>query len=380
MQKPTSTASDSSPLAHGTEAAARADFTQIRYAQCWEDADVLLDALAVRPGDKCLSIASAGDNSFSLLTADPAKVIAVDLNPAQLACVSLRKSAYLHLEHVELLQLIGSRPCDARQRLYEKCRDALDGAAREFWDSRPQEIAAGIGSTGKFERYFSLFRQRVLPWIHPPARVDALLAGGSLEERRQFYDSAWNSWRWRLLFRVFFSRTVMGRFGRDPMFFKYVQGSVSRRIFARAEHALTELNPADNPFLQWILKGRHQTALPHALRPENFDKIRQNIGRLELHHGSIEDYLAAHPAERIDRLNFSDIFEYMSEANFHALLDLLARRMNARGRIVYWNMLVTRSRPESMADRLQPLDELAQRLFLADKAFFYSRLVVEEAI
>jgi S-adenosylmethionine:diacylglycerol 3-amino-3-carboxypropyl transferase len=31
-----------------SEAATRADFSQIRYAQCWEDADVLLDALDIR--------------------------------------------------------------------------------------------------------------------------------------------------------------------------------------------------------------------------------------------------------------------------------------------------------------------------------------------
>jgi S-adenosylmethionine-diacylglycerol 3-amino-3-carboxypropyl transferase len=41
-------------------------------------------------------------------------------------------------------------------------------------------------------------------------------------------------------------------------------------------------------------------------------------------------------------------------------------------------MLVPRSRPESMAGRLQPLTELSSKLFLQDKAFFYSRFVVEE--
>jgi S-adenosylmethionine-diacylglycerol 3-amino-3-carboxypropyl transferase len=48
------------------------------------------------------------------------------------------------------------------------------------------------------------------------------------------------------------------------------------------------------------------------------------------------------------------------------------------GRLAYWNMLVPRSRPKSMADRLRPLSELAERLHRADKAFFYSRFVVEE--
>ena len=66
-----------------SEAAARADFSQIRYAQCWEDADVLLEALDIEPGEVCLSIGSAGDNTLALLTRQPERVIAIDLNPVQ---------------------------------------------------------------------------------------------------------------------------------------------------------------------------------------------------------------------------------------------------------------------------------------------------------
>src|SRR6476646_10848895 len=92
--------------AAGSEAAANAYFSEIRYAQCWEDADVLLEGLDVRPDDVCLSIASAGDNALALLTRGPARVVALDLSPAQLACLELRVSVYRELSHPELLELI----------------------------------------------------------------------------------------------------------------------------------------------------------------------------------------------------------------------------------------------------------------------------------
>ncbi|MFL5754490.1 MAG: DUF3419 family protein, partial [Bacteroidia bacterium] len=41
----------------------RVNFEFIRYANCWEDADVLLEGLAPKNGGRILSIASAGDNS-----------------------------------------------------------------------------------------------------------------------------------------------------------------------------------------------------------------------------------------------------------------------------------------------------------------------------
>ena len=360
-----------------TEAAARADFSFVRYAQCWEDADILLEALDVREGDVCLSIASAGDNSLSLLSRGPARVIAVDMNPAQLACLALRVAAYRVLNHDQLLQLIGSRECDDREALYLRCRGVLKAEARAFWDARPQLVRAGIGGAGKFEDYFTAFRNKVLPWIHPRQRVERLLAGGTAEERHRFYNRHWANRRWELLFRLFFSRFVMGRMGRDPAFFRYVEGSVSERILARAKHALTELNPAANPYLQWILTGRHTTALPHALRRENFDAIRENLDRLEWHCMSIEELLASEPELQVDCHNLSDIFEYMSDENFHELLSKLAARSHDGARFAYWNMLVPRSRPPELAHALISNTELAERLHLQDKAFFYSRFVVE---
>ena len=158
-----------------SEAAARADFSEIRYAQVWEDADVLLEGLDVQPGHVCVSIASAGDNALALLTRDPAQVIALDLNPAQLACLELRVAAYRALTHPELLELVGSRPSTRRAALYARCRRILTDETRQFWDAQSAAVAAGIGGAGKFERYFALFRQRVLPLVHSSRRVQQLL-------------------------------------------------------------------------------------------------------------------------------------------------------------------------------------------------------------
>jgi len=51
----------------------------LAYAQCWEDADVLLEALDVQPGHCCLSIASGGDNTLALLARSPQRVVAIDM-------------------------------------------------------------------------------------------------------------------------------------------------------------------------------------------------------------------------------------------------------------------------------------------------------------
>jgi len=79
----------------------RARFDLIRYAQAWEDAQILTQALKVKEGGKFLSIAAAGDNVLALLTLDPEQIIAADLSMAQLYCLQLRIAAMKQLEYAD---------------------------------------------------------------------------------------------------------------------------------------------------------------------------------------------------------------------------------------------------------------------------------------
>jgi S-adenosylmethionine-diacylglycerol 3-amino-3-carboxypropyl transferase len=359
----------------GTE---RAGADDIRYAQAWEDADVMLAALDVQPGDVCLSIASAGDNTLALLTRTPSRVVALDVSSAQLACLALRVAAYRTLTHPELLELVGSRPSDRRPDLYARCRPILSASDRDFWDRRPMAIRGGIGGAGRLEKYFALFRRWVLPLAHRRATVMALLERKSAEARCRFYESQWNTWRWRLLCRIFFSRVVMARFGRESDFFRYAETSVGAAVLDRLRHGLTELDPSTNPYVRWILTGAHDESLPCALRPEHFDTIRGNLDKLEWHRASVEEFVDRSPAHQFDCFNLSDIFEYASVRQYQRQLASILRCSRPGARLIYWNMLVPRRRPAYLIDRLLALDDLATTLHASDRAFFYRALRVEK--
>ncbi len=359
-----------------SEAAQRADFSTIRYAQCWEDADILVQALEPGPGKRCLSICSAGDNTLALLAGSPEYVLAIDLSPAQLACLELRVAAYRNLQHVEFLALLGSRSCNDRLRLYRQCRSRLSPTATSYWDDRTRLITNGIGDGGKFERYFRIFRKYVLPLTHKQSHVQGLLEAKSRDERITFYRDVWDNLRWRGLFRVFFSRQLMGALGRDPKFFRYVEGSVADRIINRTYYALTELDPSRNPYLHWILTGTHNQVLPFALREENFEPIRRNLDKLEWRQAAVEELNEAETG--FDCFNLSDIFEYISAENYERGLCRILSIANRNARMAYWNMLTPRRRPASLTDRLDSLTELSATLFAQDKAFFYSAFVVEQ--
>ncbi|HEY4592929.1 MAG TPA: DUF3419 family protein, partial [Thermoanaerobaculia bacterium] len=209
----------------------RARFDLVRYANVWEDAEILRDALRPGPGRRFLSIASAGDNAFALL-ASGAEVVAADLSAAQIALVDLKRAAIRRLGYEELLGFLGvpgnpqapRRGDEDRRAVYERLERDLSSQARDFWRERLDVVAAGVVHGGKFEAYFNFFRSWVLPLVHRRQTVLALLAERDEAGRRTFYRETWDNLRWRLLFRVFFSRFVMGRLGRDPEFFRYVEG------------------------------------------------------------------------------------------------------------------------------------------------------------
>jgi len=320
----------------------RAKFDLIRYAQVWEDADLLIEALNIQPTDVVLSIASGGDNAFSLLAQNPHKVYAIDLSDAQIELCNRRKEMYKNLsreEHIAVLQ-----------------NEIL-----------PQ---------GKFERYFKLFREKVLPLVHNKKDVSELIAPKSYEERVKFYDKVWNNRRWRMMFNLFFSRFVMGRLGRDKEFFKFVEGSVADRILSRAKHALTTLDPSQNPYLQYILQGKFTMAFPYSLRPENYEKIRQNLDKIEFRKQSVEDCIASYDGV-INAFNLSDIFEYMSQEGMDKLYNNMLSKSTVGTRFAYWNMLAPR---RANNPRIETNERKNKEFLLKDKAFFYSAFYLDEVV
>ena len=362
-----------------TEIAAKAGFDAIRYAQLWEDGEILCRALGPRPGTTLVSIGSAGDNALSMLTLEPARVIAADLSAAQLSAIRLRLAAWPLLSREELLELMGSCASARRGVLLDRVLAKCDSDTAARWDAlRDDVIAYGAGGVGKFERYFRIFRRWLLPLAHGEATVVDVFAARDAEARRVFLETRWNNRRWRWLLAGFFSKRAMGLLGRDPAFFDHVEGSASDHVARRIAHAFVANDPRDNPYLHWILRGNHGEALPHCYWPENHALIRDRIDRVELFHGPIED-VAAREAD-VAGWNLSDIFEYMSESGAEACYRALVAASQPGARLVYWNMMVPRAMPPSLAGDVRPLPDVAEPLASADRAFFYRAFHIDEVL
>ena len=354
----------------------RACFESIRYSNCWEDAGILCRALRPRPGRRILSIASAGDNALAL-AAEGAEVVAADLSLAQLACLELRRAAFRRLDHDGVLRLLGARPESDRLSIYSALAIDLSPAVARFWSAHPDVIDRGVLHAGRFERYLHAFRRWILPLVHSRRDVQRLMEPRPASERSRFYEEVWDNRRWRALFRVFFSRFLLGRGGRDPEFFRYAEGPVSERLLARVREGLSTLPLHANPYLDYILNGNFTRCLPRYLEPERFDAVREGVERVTIHHGPVEEAAEAHGAEGFDGFNLSDIFEYADPVTCREIHSRLLAHARSGARLAYWNMLTPRRSP-SGTERAFPRDDVARRLFREDQAFFYSAFLIEE--
>ncbi|MBO9617099.1 MAG: DUF3419 family protein [Dyadobacter sp.] len=356
----------------------RVDFDMIRYTNCWEDADILLAGLSPAPGSKVLSIGSAGDNSFSFLVTDPELVAAVDINPTQLFLIELKKVCIQNLEWEEVLAFLGFSESERRLQCFHTLKNQLSSATRAYWESNLALIANGVIHQGKFERYFQLFSGRILPWIHSERVVDALFKPKTAEEQAHFYQTKWNTWRWRLLFRIFFSRYVMGKYGRDPEFQKQVEGSVSKFIFGKAAVQLASVAAQDNYILRYTLTGCFGGLLPHYLQKEHYPRIRANLDRLHLKECYAQGAIAHYG--KFYCMNLSDIFEYMDADLFRETASALVTGTEQDGRLAYWNLMVPRRISQILPENVKYIHTEAERLTAIDKGFFYKGFIVDQVV
>jgi S-adenosylmethionine-diacylglycerol 3-amino-3-carboxypropyl transferase len=346
----------------------------IHYAQCWEDPRTLLQALEVTAEDDVLSIASGGENSFALLLQNSRSVVAVDRNPEQLYLVELKMRAVQRLEYRDYVAFIGLRDAQDRTGSYSLLRPLLGEDARRYWDAHLDDIRRGIVHSGKFEQYFSLFRRFVLPLIHRRRDVERLLGGESLDTQRRCYDEVWNNRRWRRFFRIFFGKFLLGRLGRHPSLFRHVRmEDVAAELLRRTEHGLTEVPIRDNYFVEYIVTGKYRN--PEHTHPylseEDFYHLRDRLDQIRLVHQDLIEYLSTLPPGSISKFNLSDVFEYMSDAEYEETLRAIHRVARNGARMAFWTLFVPRKLPFSLTSCFHGDDEETRKKFSTYGTFFY---------
>ena len=162
------------------------------YAFTWEDSRVDQRLLKIGPEDVLLCVTSAGDNLLDyLLSANPRRIHAVDLNPNQNHLLELKIAAYQALPYVDFWKLFGEgRYAGFREVLINRLSPHMSSQAFQFWLSHEDTFTS---PRGLYEHGGSGHGIKLVRWLFWAtglrATVDALCQAKTLNEQREIWPS-----------------------------------------------------------------------------------------------------------------------------------------------------------------------------------------------
>lgn len=309
------------------------------YNTSWEDPAVDRRAMRLAPGDRVLTITSAGCNVLDYALEAPERVIAVDANPRQNALLELKLAAIRRLSYDDMFALFGLGWHADFPTLYRRdLRDGLSAFARTYWDRRTDWFAAPDanfytrGLTGLVMRCLQgrLHAQRALAPL-----VYALFEQPDLETQRRFYLDEVRPRVWTPFVRWFLSTPLFTALVGVPLAQRRLLQDGPRGMSASLREMIDDLFctvPAnDNYFWGVYVFGRYEPwRCPRYLTPDGFARLKAGlVDRVELHTCTVTDYLER-PGPRLTHAVLLDHMDWMSSYYPEALeqeWEALLRRM-----------------------------------------------------
>lgn len=325
-------------------------FRGLVYAQIWEDPEVDMEALAITPDCHIVTIASGGCNVLSYLTANPAKITAVDLNTAHIALNKLKRAAAIHLpDHAAFHRFFAQANRPENVAAYKQwLRPHLDDATRRYWEGRDlagrrriKGFAGGFYKRGLLGGFIGA--AHLLAKLY---RIDPreLLAAKSVEEQREIFET-----RLAPVFDKKFVRWLIDQpaslfgLGIPPAQYEALAGDDPRGIGAvlrgRLEKLACDFDLSDNYFA-WQAFGRGygegaDAPLPPYLRAANYAMVRDRAERVEVRHQNFVEYLDSMPDASLDRYILLDAQDWMTDAQLTRLWTAITRTAKPGARVLF---------------------------------------------
>src|SRR5215472_9288564 len=355
-------------------------FHRLVYNQIWEDPRVDLEALRLEPTSRVLTIASGGCNVLNYLLADPAEIVAVDLNPAHLALTRLKLTAAQHLpDHAAFYRLFG-RGIDpsAWDTYHDYLQPHLDDEARAFWEGRSPLGKRRLGLLGRFIGFLH-FVARLTG--NDPARM---LGASNLEDQARLFEEwiapTFDAKPVRMLCRM---PAVLYSLGIPPAQFDALRddagGDLANLYLERLRRLACEF-PLEENYFAWQAFGRRYGIeaagpAPDYLKPEAFRTLAERAPRVQTHLASITDFLAREPSESMDRYVLLDAQDWMGPPQLTSLWQEIGRTARPGARVIFRTAgrlsPLEAALPPALLEPWRAETDLAASLFRRDRSAIY---------
>jgi S-adenosylmethionine-diacylglycerol 3-amino-3-carboxypropyl transferase len=293
------------------------------YNACWEDPRLDRELMGYNGTSHIVCITSAGCNVLDYLLDDPAAIYSVDVNPRQNALLELKKSIFKKGTYEDLWALFGQGASPHYQEIYAKVRDELCEWSQNYWDKHIRFFDPGKGA----KTFYYHGSAGIAAWalknsmftFKPKAKAKALTIfdAETIEQQREIFDAVekdmWSSIA-RLLVRT---PVIMAMLGvptpQVSLIRRDFQGGLSGFIRAALRRVFTEIPIHDNYFWRVYFTGHYTPdCCPSYLKPENFDVLRERVGRIQSHTDTISGFLSKYPEQHYTHYNLLDHQDWLA--------------------------------------------------------------------
>jgi S-adenosylmethionine-diacylglycerol 3-amino-3-carboxypropyl transferase len=345
----------------------------IAFTRAWEDDRIDLAALAVRPTERVLAIAAAGDIPLALASEGAAELIAVDLNPAQLYLSGL-KIAAAGWDAVERYRWFECGRVDRVDEAYRtRLRPALMPDARAYWDVRIGAFTSGLHDSEGVGRTFNrlgAFVRFIVPGL---ARDLERVATPAAQLRL---------WHERVQGRLF--NRVTDWFARHtPMLAPLAphreeldrmrRGGYLRAVESRVEGIVGTVLVREHPWWAPAFVGR-PVALGRGaawLDPSRGTAVAAGAERIRLVRGDVAAVLDGLEAGSLDAATVSNVPDWLDAEAVRRLADALARALRPGGRVLIRSVLPDGGLP---ADPRLARDPRSDAFTASERTALYGRV------
>jgi len=349
------------------------------YNQIWEDPDVDLEALLLKPHHRLITIASGGCNVLNYLAADPAKIVAVDLNTNHIALTRLKLSALENLpSYEEFFRFFGQANDKANREAYDNFLSRrLDATTRRYWEKhiplhgrRINMFARNLYRYGLLGRFIGILH--VVAKLHGK-KLDGILSARTPAEQRSAFERTiaplFDVKSVRLLSK---SPVSLYALGIPPAQYDELVAGTNGNAIAVLRERVERLAcdfPIQENYFAWQAFGRgydveHREAVPAYLRRGTYDLIRTRTDKVEVHHASLTDFLRDQPAHSMHRYVLLDAQDWMNPAQLASLWSEIDRTADTRDARVIFRT----AGADSPLPRKLPAELLAPWIYLEEES------------
>jgi S-adenosylmethionine-diacylglycerol 3-amino-3-carboxypropyl transferase len=323
-------------------------FKGLVYAQIWEDPVVDMVALAIQPDSRIVTIASGSCNALSYLTANPAAITAVDLNPAHLALGQLKIAALRHLPDYAHLHRFFAEADDATNVAAYRTYLAphLDERTQRYWEGRDlvgrrriKGFSSGIYKRGLLGNFIGLAHFLAKLYKIDPREI---LEAETLDEQRRVFEEKFSPIFDRRFVRWLTDRPAsLFGLGIPPAQYAALAGDARMAdvLRSRLEKLACDF-PVNDNYFAWQAFGRSygrepEHPLPPYLKEENYAVVRDRIDRLDIRQVNFIDHIAAQPDASLDRYVLLDAQDWMDDTVLTRLWTEITRTARAGSRVLF---------------------------------------------